>query len=238
MGSKDIKINSYRLIKKEMVTHDTNRFIFELPGDMPFEFLPGDHLKIYPDRNNRLEFRPYTPTSIPDDSGFFELIIKHYPDGKVSSFMRDRSVGDEIAMSGPDSGRHFVEGMAHRIGMVAGGTGITPMISMIRTIIRRGLDVEVSMVFANKTVDDIILKAEFDKYAVENSNFNRYYILNDPPEGWEMGMGRIDSNLIKSKLPEPSDDTVIFLCGPPMMQLDLRKKLLGLGYEKETVLIP
>lgn len=238
MGSKDVKINLYKIIEKESVANETSRFIFELSGDAAFDFLPGDHLKIYPDKNNRLEFRPYTPTSTPEESGFFELIIKHYPNGKVSGFMRDRVIGDEIAMSGPDTGRHFVEGMARRIGMVAGGTGITPMISMIRTIIRRGLDVEISLLFANKTVDDIILKEELDKYAVENSNFNRYYIVNDPPEGWEMGTSRVDSNLMKSKLPKPSDDTVIFLCGPPMMQLDLRKKLLELRYAKESVLIP
>ena len=238
MGSKDVKINLYKIIEKESVAHDTNRFVFELPDGAPFDFLPGDHLKIYPDKNNRLEFRPYTPTSTPEESGFFERIIKHYPDGKVSGFMRDRVIGDEIAMSGPDTGRHFTEGMARRIGMIAGGTGITPMISIIRAIIRRGLDVVISLLFANKTIDDIILKNELDKYAVENSKFDRYYILNDPPDGWKMGTGRIDSHLMQSKLPEPSDDTVIFLCGPPMMQLDLRKKLLELGYEKEKLLIP
>ncbi|MEE9554126.1 MAG: NADH-cytochrome b5 reductase [candidate division Zixibacteria bacterium] len=235
---KDVKINLYKIIEKTVVTHDTSRFVFELPEGTPFDFLPGDHLKIYPDKNNRLEFRPYTPTSTPDDSGFFELIIKHYPDGKVSGYMRDRAVGDEIAMSGPNIGRHFTDGMAARIGMVAGGTGITPIISMIRTIIRRSLDVEISLLFANKTTNDIILKDELDKYALENSNFNRYYILNDPPDGWEMGTGRIDPDLMKEKLPEPSAETLIFLCGPPRMQLDLRKKLLELGYEKETLLIP
>lgn len=238
MGSKDVKINPYKIIEKESVTHDTNRFRFELSDDVTFEFLPGDHLKIYPDKNNRLEFRPYTPTSTPDESGFFELIIKHYPNGKVSGFMRDRAVGNEIAISGPDTGRHFTEGMAKRIGMVAGGTGITPMISIIRAIVRGGIDVEISLLFSNKTVDDIILKDELDKYESENSKFNRFYILNDPPDGWEMGKGRIDSALMKEKLPKPSDDTVIFLCGPPMMQLDLRKKLLELGYEKEKILIP
>ncbi len=238
MGAKDAKIDFYKIIEKGSVTHDTSRFIFELPHDARFDFLPGDHINVYPDKSDLLEFRPYTPTSTPDDSGHFELIIKHYQDGMVSKYMNGRGEGDEIAVSGPHAGRHFAEGMAGKVGMAAGGTGITPMIAMIRTILRRGLDVEISLLFANKSVDDIILKDEFDRYAAEKENFSRYYIVDKPPDGWHMGTGRINSDLMKEKLPAPSDETVIFLCGPPLMQLDLRKKLIELGHQKEKILIP
>jgi len=238
MSQKDVKIEKFKLSKKEKLTHDTCRFVFDLPEREPFVFLPGDHMKIYPDAGDPLEYRPYTPTSTSDETGFFELTIKRYPDGHVSRYMHNRAVGDEIAMSGPHQGGHFADGMARHIGMVAGGTGITPMISIIRSILRRGLDVEISLVFANKTVDDIILKDEFDGYAENKPNFRRYYVLDQAPPGWGMGVGRIDKDMMKAKLPAPSDDTVIFVCGPPMMQLDLRKRLLELGHSKERVIFP
>jgi cytochrome-b5 reductase len=170
--------------------------------------------------------------------GYFELIIKRYPDGLVSGFMHDRKPGDDVWMSGPHEGGHFRAGMAKKIGMVAGGTGITPMISIIRTILKQGIDVDVSLLFANKTVDDIILKDELDHYADQHGNFRRYYIVDKAPEGWEMGTGRIDSRLMKDRLPEPSDDTVIFTCGPPMMQLDLKKKLIEIGHDKDRIIFP
>lgn len=238
MSQKDVKVAKYRLTDKVKVTHDTSHFRFDLPDDISFDFLPGDHMKVYPDADNKLEFRSYTPTSTPEDTGFFELTIKRYPDGLVSRYMHDRNIGDQVAMSGPHEGGHFTDGMARRVGMVAGGTGITPMISIIRSIIRRGLDVEVSLLFANKSVDDIILKDEFDRYAEENSNFRRYYVIDRAPQSWDMGVGRIDKELMMARLPGPSGETVVFLCGPPMMQLDMRKRLLEIGHAKDKIIMP
>jgi cytochrome-b5 reductase len=238
VGKEDIEIRIIEIIDKKKITHNTSQFRLKIPPDMNFEYLPGDHVKIYPDKDNRKEFRPYTPTTIPGTEGYFELIIKHYPGGLVSGYMKGREVGDSIAVSGPDPGGHFVDGMAKRIGMVAGGSGITPMISMIRSILGRKLDVEISLIYANKTVDDIILREELDRYADQQDNFQRYYVVGKAPDGWDMGIGRIDVELMNRKLPAPSDDTTIFVCGPPMMQLDLRRKLLEIGYPKDSVIFP
>jgi cytochrome-b5 reductase len=238
MSRENVKIIAYELLQKADVTHDTKLFRFAVPDSVDFSFLPGDHMRIYPDPESPLEFRSYTPTTTPDETGFFELTIKRYPDGKVSPYMHDRKPGDKIAMSGPHQGGHFEDGMARMVGMVAGGSGITPMISIVRSILKRGLDVEISLLFANKTVDDIILKDEFDRSAAEYPNFRRYYVVDKAPDGWEMGEGRIDSKLMTEKLFEPSDETVIFVCGPPIMQLDLKKKLIEIGHEKDRIIFP
>lgn len=238
MSEKDLKITDYEIIEKEKVTHNTNRYRFKIPEGAAFEYLPGDHIKLYPDKSDPVEFANYTLTSTPDIKEHFELIIKHYPNGVVSKYMLDKKTGDWISISGPHSGGHFTDGMAGRIGMIAGGTGITPMISIIRSILGRGLDVEISLLFANKTIDDIIIKEELDKYASEKNNFKRYYVLSSPPPDWGMGAGRIDADLIREKMPPPSDDTIIFICGPPLMQLDMHKKALEQGYAKDKLIIP
>ena len=73
MSQKDVKITKYKIIEREPVTHDTSRFRFELPKGAGLEFVPGDHMKLYADPGNPLEFRSYTPTTTPDITGYFEL---------------------------------------------------------------------------------------------------------------------------------------------------------------------
>jgi len=238
MSVKDVQLTRYTIREIGKITHDTNRFVIDIPRSGSFEFLPGDHIRIYPDENNPLEFRSYTITSTPDDSGFFELIIKRYPESLVSAYMHSQNPGDKILISGPHAGGHFSEGMAKKIGFVAGGTGITPMISIIRTIIRRDIGISMFVLFANKTIDDIILREEFDQYAAEKSNFDIYYVLSHPPADWPMGSGRINAQLMSEKLPEPSSDTIVFVCGPPLMQLDMRKRLIEIGHEKNKIIFP
>ena len=73
--------------------------------------------------------RPKTPSSMPGATGYFDLTVKRYETGVVSKYLHARGPGDRVLMSGPNSGGHWVDGMAKRVGLVAGGTGITPMIS-------------------------------------------------------------------------------------------------------------
>ncbi len=238
MGQKDVIITRYKILDKIQLTHDTSQFRFAIPDGVDFNFLPGDHIKIYPDSNKPLEFRPYTPTNIPEKKRNFELVIKHYPDGKVSGFMEKQKIGDAVGISGPQPGGHFENGMASKIGMVAGGTGITPFLSMIRSILKRNLPVEISLLYANKTADDIILKDELDKYAADFANFSLFYLLNEAPPDWKMGIRRIDKELMSEKLFKPSEDTFTFVCGPPMMQINLKKQLIELGHPGDRVIFP
>jgi cytochrome-b5 reductase len=232
------KIFPITLADLRSVTYNTKQFSFLIPPGTKFNFLPGDHIKVYPDPEDPVEWRQYSPTTPPDITDHFELIIKCYDQGMVSRYMHERRVGEEVYISGPHEGGHFVEGMAKHIGMVAGGTGITPMISMIRTIMKRRIYVDVSLIFANKTIEDIILKDEFDRYAQESENFKRFYVVDQAPTGWTMGQGHITREIMKAHLPAPSDQTIIFLCGPPVMELNLREQLTELGYGKNRIINP
>ena len=80
-----------------------------------------------------------------------------------------------MLMSGPNPGGHWVDGMAKKVGFVAGGTGITPMIAIIRWILAQGLAVELFLVFANKAEADIIFRDEWDEDAGEHASFHCYH---------------------------------------------------------------
>ena len=228
----------YRITTIQEETHDTKTFRFALPDNATLDMLPGDHLYVHATVNGKAVKRPYTPSSLPDTVGYFDLTIKRYESGVISKYVHDRQVGEEVQMSGPNQGGHWIDGMATRVGFVAGGTGITPMISIIRWILSRKLAVELFLVFANKTEADIILGREFGHYLREHSNFHCYHVLEQPPPGWSMGVGRITPEMLREQLPAPASGTIVFLCGPPPMADTLERALKDLGYAEEAIILP
>ena len=228
----------YELMALREDTHDTKTFCFGLPEDATLDMLPGDHLYVHATINERAIKRPYTPSSVPGTTGYFDLTVKRYETGLVSKYLHEREVGDTVMMSGPNAGGHWVDGMAKRAGFVAGGTGITPMISIIRWILSKGLGVELFLVFGNKTEADIIFRDECDAKAREHANFHVYHVLEQPPDGWTQGSGRISEDILRRHLPPPAPDTAVFLCGPPPMVDALEDTLKTIGYSEQSIVLP
>lgn len=106
--------------------------------------------------------------------------------------------------------------MKKSIGMVAGGTGITPMLQVIKEILNNPQDhTIVHLVFANNTEEDILLKDQLDELAKKHSNFKVTYILSKPSSAWKGHKGFVTGELLDVTLPKPSSDVSIFVCGPP-----------------------
>lgn len=107
--------------------------------------------------------------------------------------------------------------------------------SMIKAVCTTEKDnTKISLLFANKTEDDILLRRELDEYArIYPQKFKVWYVLNHPPPGWQYGSGRIDKDLIREQLPGPKgDDSKILLCGPPGMQKAMTDSLVELGFRR------
>ena len=178
--------------------------------------------------------RSYTPISSDEDKGFFDLMIKSYPQGNISAHMTTLKIGDTMKVRGPKGAMVYKSNMCRRIGMIAGGTGITPMLQIVRAINRgRPQDkTKIDLIFANVNPDDILLKDQLDDLNREDPNFSVYYVLNNPPEKWDGGVGFVTADMIKAKLPPPAADIKILICGPPPMVSALKKATESLGYEK------
>lgn len=90
------------------------------------------------------------------------------------------------------------------------------MLQVIEEILRNPDDkTEISFMFANKSVQDIILKKHIDELAAKHSNFKVYYVVDKAPMGgitWRGGTGHITENMAKKHLPAPSDDSLILVC--------------------------
>lgn len=109
-------------------------------------------------------------------------------------------IGQTMKVRGPKGAMVYTPNMCRAIGMIAGGTGITPMLQIIRAIIRAraaGDTTKVNLIFANVNPDDILLREDLDSLVKEDANFSVYYVLNNPPEGWNGGVGFVTAEMIK-----------------------------------------
>lgn len=230
--------SSYKLLAIEVDTHDTKTFRFELPADATLDMLPGDFLYLHATLNGKQIKRAYTPSSLPGTTGFFDLTVKRYETGTISKYLHEQQIGDTVLMSGPNTGGHWVDGMAKQVGFVAGGTGITPMISIIRWILAKKINAELFLLFANKTESDIIFQQEWDRNVRDYPNFHCHHVLEQPPPGWTSSTGRITPDLLRHSLPPPGSNTCVFLCGPPPMVDALEATLKELSYPEQSIILP
>ncbi|KAK4863179.1 hypothetical protein LT330_001957 [Penicillium expansum] len=227
------------LVEKTELATNVYRFVFALPTATDVLGLPiGQHVAIRAVVDGTTVTRSYTPTSNNLDRGRIELVIKCYPDGQLSGkYLAGLTVGDEVEFRGPKGSMRYTKGLCRKIGMVAGGTGITPMYQLIRAICENDTDTtEVSLVYANRSEADILLREELERFARQYpKNFKLWYMLDSAPEGWTYGSGFVDQAVLAEQLPTPSPDTKVMLCGPPGMVNATKKNLVALGFTKPGV---
>ena len=235
---------AFEMIEKEAISHDTRRFRFALQTPDHVLGLPvGKHMYLSARVNGSLVIRPYTPVTSDDEIGYFDLVIKVYfknvhpkfPEGgKMSQHLEGMNVGDTIDVRGPNGKLEYkgkglfsieeskgktVTRRCKHVGMIAGGTGITPMLQVIRDILKHDDDkTQMSLLFANQTEKDILLRYELEEI-LENyrDRFKLWYTLDRPPEGWTYSSGFVNEDMIKDHLPAAGDETQILMCGPPPM---------------------
>mmetsp|Transcript_1785 Transcript_1785/g.2495 ORF Transcript_1785/g.2495 Transcript_1785/m.2495 type:complete len:316 (+) Transcript_1785:304-1251(+) len=239
----------FPLIQREELSHDTRKFTFGLPSEQHVLGLPiGQHmtLKFIDPKDGKGVQRSYTPVSRQYEKGSVSFVIKVYkagvhpkfPEGgKMSQHLDSLSIGDTILMKGPKGhmdwkgyGNFTVKQMrkpletrkATHIGMIAGGTGITPMLQILHAIFERPNDkTVVSLIYANQTEDDILVREELENLAKEYPNqFKLHYTVDKAPsDDWKYSVGFVTKDMIDAHLPKKQSNghTQIYMCGPPPM---------------------
>lgn len=130
------------------------------------------------------------------------------------------------------------ERSAKHFGMIAGGTGITPMLQIMHAVLRDepNSNVTISLLYANQAEDDILVREELeDAVKTYNGRFKLHYTLDRPPNGWKYSTGFISKEMIEEHLPSPAADgsTQILMCGPPpMVKFACLPNLEALGFKK------
>jgi len=235
------EFQDFELKEINNISHNVAIYRFALPRPTDILGLPiGQHISLAATIAGQPKevVRSYTPISSDNEAGYFDLLVKAYPQGNISKYLTELKVGQTMKVRGPKGAMVYTPNMCRHIGMISGGTGITPMLQVIEAIIRNrprngGNDrTKVDLIFANVNAEDILLKEKLDKLSAEDPDFNVYYVLNTPPANWMGGVGFVTADMIKERLPAPASDVKILLCGPPPMVSAMKKATESLGFTK------
>ncbi|KAL9050339.1 MAG: hypothetical protein Q9162_006690 [Coniocarpon cinnabarinum] len=245
---------SLRLDSVEELSGNTKKFRFALPEPDQESGLPVASAVLSKFQDPGMDkpvLRPYTPTSDTDEKGFVDFVIKQYTNGPMSTHLHEMVPGQRLDIKGPLPKYPMAENKHNHIVMIAGGTGVTPMWQVARSIFKNPNDqTKVTLVFGNVTEDDILLKKEWNE--LENTyprRFRAFYTLDKAPKDWVQGKGFITKELLKQIMPEPNEPNIkIFVCGPPGLyqaisgtknspsdQGELTGALRDLGYSNDQV---
>ncbi|CAO2836913.1 unnamed protein product [Amaranthus hypochondriacus] len=231
------RYKEFMLIQRTKVSHNTDIFRFALPTPKSILGLPvGQHIKCRgKDSEGQEVVRSYTPITLDSDIGYFELLVKMYPQGRMSHHFRQMKKGDFLPVIGPKGRFKYQPGKVRAFGMLAGGTGITPMFQITRAILENPKDMtKIHLIYANKTAYDILLKEDLDGFASKYPDrFKVYYVVSEPPPDWDAGIGHISKETIQEHCPRPAADVLILRCGPPGMNKAMEAYLNELGYTSE-----
>lgn len=250
------------LIDKQEISHDTKRFRFGLPSESHILGLPvGQHVYLSAKVNGSLVVRAYTPVSSDDEQGYVDLVVKVYyknptypAGGKMSQYLDNMTIGDAIDFRGPNGllvykgngqfsirpdkkSEPKIKKFKH-VAMIAGGTGITPMLQLIRRITADPSDnTKCSLIFANQTEKDILLREELEEVKRNYPDkLSLWYTLDKPPQDWSYSSGFVTAEMIRDHLAAPSSDVLVVLCGPPpMIQYACLPNLDKLGHKADNI---
>mmetsp|Transcript_23231 Transcript_23231/g.30335 ORF Transcript_23231/g.30335 Transcript_23231/m.30335 type:complete len:828 (-) Transcript_23231:670-3153(-) len=226
-----------RLRHKAKLQHTTNfEFSFELPSPLQQSGLEtGQYIAIRSTVNGETKTRFYSPITRKDQHGCIDLLIKTSPNESagMTKHIMDMKPGHYLEFSGPKGGFDFDIMHVPKIGLIAGGVGISPMIQIIRQVMYSKINVEVTLLWGVEFMSELIYKTKLDRLCEQNPNLKVIYTLNNPPFSWEGETGFIDQKKIETYMPPPSDDSKIIVCGTWKMCQVMKGLLPECGYSKD-----
>jgi len=181
-------------------------------------FLAGQYLALYLEVDGICTSRPYSISSAPNQVGYYDITVKRVPNGLVSNFLLDRiRRGDRLTTSGPQ-GNFYFNPLVHGNTMIciAGGSGITPFMSMIREIVERNLSRNLILYYGNRSSNDIIFHEPLSQIASAFERIHYIPVIENASHDYGGQCGLITADLLKETAGSMEAAT-FFLCGPQGM---------------------
>lgn len=199
-------------------------------------FKAGQYLTFKFEIGNAVVTRSYSIASSPASalSGEYQITVKRISDGFVSDYILDNwAVGNTVTAYAPEGNLTYNQLRdAENVVAVAGGSGITPFLSLARAIAQGDENCTLTLLYGCRTSDEILFKAELDSLAEKNEKINVVYVLShSDEEGYEKGF--VGADVIKKYAPETNYS--IFVCGPGGLYKYLETELPKLEKEKKYI---
>ncbi len=213
---KEVRWQSARVVAIEATTSRIKSF--SLAPEIPFEFYPGQHVDVrLTAQDGYTALRSYSIASSPVETSRIELSIERLDDGEVSPFFHDVvAAGDDVEMRGPLGG-HFIL-RPEEVGpilLIGGGSGIVPLISMIRFQRGRDTAVPIALLASSRTWDDILYRDELLNGESSIPRFRVTFVLTRDSPRRPVDYGhRIDATIVTASLKHlPGLPMRVYICG-------------------------
>ena len=182
--------------------------------------------------------RSYSIASEPEREGEVDLTVERIDDGEVSTYLHDVLVpGDRIEARGPIGGYFVWEAtMDEPLLLIAGGSGVVPLMSMIRHRAAAGSQNPTSLLYSSRNFEDIIYFNELEKLRASNHGVQVLHTLTrSQPPGWKGYTRRIDQAMLK-EITQPLGRSVqVFICGPTLLVEAAANALVKLGVDSNRI---
>jgi ring-1,2-phenylacetyl-CoA epoxidase subunit PaaE len=211
------------------------------PIQAEYEYLPGQHLTLRTQLDNAEVRRSYSICAAPNE-GELRVAVKHVLGGQFSAFANEKlRPGDELDVMTPLGNfcLHADPAASRQYVAFVAGSGITPVISMIKTVLRNEPGSQFTLFYGNKNADSVIFREEIEGLKNEYmTRFSVHYVLSQEDPGIELFHGRIDAEKCRKFCTALIDATAVdvyYLCGPLPMIEAVRTTLADLGVDEKRI---
>lgn len=221
----------------ETPTIKTFRMIPPGADRLPFDFLPGQFLQVeVASGDGNKAKRSYTIASSPTQRAYVELTVKREAQGAVSRHLHDNvQAGDLVRIAGPFGHFTFTGTDAESIVLIAGGVGITPMMSILRFLTDTAWPGDIFFVYAARATEEFVFRAEIELLERRHPNLHVFASMQRTPGTvWHGAEGHITRELLEAAVPEIAKRR-IHLCGPPPMMAAMRNILTEIGVPQAQI---
>ncbi|GAA2024925.1 hybrid-cluster NAD(P)-dependent oxidoreductase [Pseudokineococcus marinus] len=216
------------------ISHDTKSFTFATKGDGHlFHFEPGQFVTLRLTVDGVERMRSYTVSSPPTRPYLLTITVKRQPGGVVSEWLHAHvREGSELVVHAPLGGFTTVRHPADKYLFLAAGSGITPMMSMARTLVDLGSTADVVLLNSVRTPADVIFRDELRAMDAIGTHLRVETLASTVPEGerWRGHRGRLDAQRLADLVPDLREREV-FVCGPEPYMRMVREALLAVGHD-------
>jgi ferredoxin-NADP reductase len=221
LGRLDSTLSLHRILARvEAVrdeTHDVKTFVLR-PNARFGTFLPGSYVTVHVSIDGRPVQRSYSLSSAPEGNGLVSITVKRVPGGRVSNHLADTVRPGEILELGAPEGQFVLRPQAgpehpEKLLMISAGSGITPVMSMLRHLVAHGSSAEVTFLHFARSPRDVIFGQELERIAKGSDNVNVVLCVEEPDDAWTGLSGRFSKALLESVAPE-FRTLATYLCGP------------------------
>jgi ferredoxin-NADP reductase len=223
------------LAQTEQQTHDTKTLRFQVLNEKRFCAKPGQFLTFQWTVDGKRVPRSYTISSSPIHENYVEITPKRMENGCVSVFLNEQAKpGLRVDASGPYGQFYFDETLHKSIVLIAAGSGITPMISMLSYIDDLKLTNPATLLYCVRTGADVIFQNELARLRKSLSNFKYEVCLSRPDPTWKGCSGRLTEEFVSQQVTD-LDSPTFFLCGPRGFMDSAHQILSTLGVDEGRI---